>query len=171
MATRSSQGEWGGWDTWHAWARRERCSKVLVGKPKGKRAHEKPRHRWVDGIRMDITEIGWGVWSGFSWPRIGTGGGLSWTQWWTFWRRGVSIILDNDDVHFTQRSPWVLLCVSEPTVQTLNHWWRSYIILVHLTTLFSNSNYLSSIMVLQGSRRVCWGIQSQQTASKVGWSL
>jgi hypothetical protein len=50
--------------------------KVLVGKSKGKRAHGKPRHRWVDGIRMDITEIGWGVWSGFSWPRIGTGGGL-----------------------------------------------------------------------------------------------
>jgi hypothetical protein len=30
-----------------------------------------------DGIRMDLREIGLeGVWSGFSWLRIGTGGGL-----------------------------------------------------------------------------------------------
>jgi hypothetical protein len=28
--------------------------KVLVGKPKGKRPHERPRHRWEDGIRMDL---------------------------------------------------------------------------------------------------------------------
>jgi hypothetical protein len=41
---------------------------------------------------MDIREIGWGVWSGFSWLGIGTGGGLLWTRWWTFgfWRHGVS---------------------------------------------------------------------------------
>jgi hypothetical protein len=45
--------------------------KVLGGKPKGKR----PR-RWEDGIRMDLREIGLGVWSGFRWLRIGAGGGL-----------------------------------------------------------------------------------------------
>jgi hypothetical protein len=29
------------------------------------------------GIKMDLREIGWGGgWSGFSWLRIGTGGGL-----------------------------------------------------------------------------------------------
>jgi hypothetical protein len=33
--------------------------KVLVGKPKGKRPLERPRHRWEDGIRMDLKEIGW----------------------------------------------------------------------------------------------------------------
>jgi hypothetical protein len=30
--------------------------RVLVGRPKGKR----PRHRWEDGIKMDLREIGWG---------------------------------------------------------------------------------------------------------------
>jgi alpha-glucosidase (family GH31 glycosyl hydrolase) len=30
----------------------------------------------IDGIKMDLREIGWGVWSGFAWLRIGTVGGL-----------------------------------------------------------------------------------------------
>jgi hypothetical protein len=30
----------------------------------------------MDGIRMDLREIGWGVLIGFTWLRIGTGGGL-----------------------------------------------------------------------------------------------
>jgi hypothetical protein len=34
--------------------------KFLVGKPEGKRVIERPRHRWEDGIRMDLREIGWG---------------------------------------------------------------------------------------------------------------
>jgi hypothetical protein len=34
--------------------------KVLVGKPEGKRPLGRPRHRWEDGIRMDLREIGWG---------------------------------------------------------------------------------------------------------------
>jgi hypothetical protein len=33
--------------------------KVLVGKPEGKRPLGRPRHRWEDGIRMDLREIGW----------------------------------------------------------------------------------------------------------------
>jgi hypothetical protein len=51
--------------------------RVLVGKPEGKRPFERPRHRHEDGIKMDLREIGWGVWSGFTWLRIGTVGGLS----------------------------------------------------------------------------------------------
>jgi hypothetical protein len=35
--------------------------KVLVGKPKEKRALERPRHRWEDGIRMDLRETGLGT--------------------------------------------------------------------------------------------------------------
>jgi hypothetical protein len=35
--------------------------KVLVRKPEGKSALERPRRRWEDGIGMDIGEIGWGV--------------------------------------------------------------------------------------------------------------
>jgi hypothetical protein len=34
--------------------------RVLVGKPEGKRPLERPRRRWQDGIRMDLTEIAWG---------------------------------------------------------------------------------------------------------------
>jgi hypothetical protein len=50
--------------------------RVLVGKPEGKSPLERPRRRWEDGIRMDLREIGWLVWSGFTWLRIGTVGGL-----------------------------------------------------------------------------------------------
>jgi hypothetical protein len=31
--------------------------RILVGKPEGKRPLGRPRHRWVDNIKMDITEI------------------------------------------------------------------------------------------------------------------
>ena len=31
--------------------------RVLVGKPKGKRPLGRPRHRWVDNIRMDLQEV------------------------------------------------------------------------------------------------------------------
>jgi hypothetical protein len=50
--------------------------KVLVGKPEGKRPLGRLRRRWEDGIRMDLRQIGLGVWIGFDWPRTGTGGGL-----------------------------------------------------------------------------------------------
>jgi hypothetical protein len=33
---------------------------ILVAKPEGKRPMGRPRHRWVDNIRMDLGEIGWG---------------------------------------------------------------------------------------------------------------
>jgi hypothetical protein len=41
--------------------------KVLVGKPKGKRPLGRPRHRWNDDIKMDLQEVGCGVWNGLSW--------------------------------------------------------------------------------------------------------
>jgi hypothetical protein len=50
--------------------------KVLVGKSEGNRPLERPRRRWKDGLKLDLREIGWGVWSGFTWLRIGTVGGL-----------------------------------------------------------------------------------------------
>jgi hypothetical protein len=34
--------------------------KVLVGKTEGKRPLGRPSHRWEDGIRMYLREIGWG---------------------------------------------------------------------------------------------------------------
>jgi hypothetical protein len=32
--------------------------RILVGKPEGKRSLVRPKHRWVDNIKMDIREIG-----------------------------------------------------------------------------------------------------------------
>jgi hypothetical protein len=43
------------WDT-------RKVYKVLVGKPEGKRPLGRPRRRWEDRIRMDLREIGLGVW-------------------------------------------------------------------------------------------------------------
>jgi hypothetical protein len=51
--------------------------KLLMGKPEGRRQLERPMSRWADGIRKDLRDIGGGrLWSGFTWLRIGTGGGL-----------------------------------------------------------------------------------------------
>jgi hypothetical protein len=33
---------------------------LLVGKPEGKKSLERQRCRWVDNIKMDVGEIGWG---------------------------------------------------------------------------------------------------------------
>jgi hypothetical protein len=33
---------------------------ILVGKPEGKRPLGRPIRRWVDNIKMDLREIGWG---------------------------------------------------------------------------------------------------------------
>jgi hypothetical protein len=50
--------------------------KVLVGKPEGKRPLGRSRHRWENGIRTYLREIGWEVWIRFDRLRIGTGGEL-----------------------------------------------------------------------------------------------
>jgi len=36
------------------------CIGALVGKPEGKRLLGRPRHRWVDHIRMALQEVGCG---------------------------------------------------------------------------------------------------------------
>jgi hypothetical protein len=45
--------------------------RLLVGKPEGKSPLGRPRRRWVDNIRMDLGEVGWG-----DVDRTGTGGEL-----------------------------------------------------------------------------------------------
>jgi hypothetical protein len=47
------------------------ASRILVGKPEGKRRLERPGRKWVDNIKMDLREIGWG-----GMLRIGTSGGF-----------------------------------------------------------------------------------------------
>jgi hypothetical protein len=45
--------------------------RVLVGKPEGKIPLGRPRHRWVDNIRMDLQEVGCGYvdWIGLAQDR------------------------------------------------------------------------------------------------------
>jgi hypothetical protein len=38
---------------------RRNAYRILVGKPEGKRPLGRPRHRWVDNIKMDLREVGW----------------------------------------------------------------------------------------------------------------
>jgi hypothetical protein len=58
------------------------------------------RDRWEDqcvdgrmGSKWTLGRLVGGVWSGFTWLRIGTVGGLLWMRWWTlgFWRHGVRL--------------------------------------------------------------------------------
>jgi hypothetical protein len=44
-----------------------------VGKPEGKRPVGRPRRRWLDNIRRDLVDVGWGD---VDWLRIGTAGEL-----------------------------------------------------------------------------------------------
>ena len=46
-----------------------------MGKLEGKRPLGRPRRRWEDDIKLDLQEVGCGVWTGSSWLSIGTGGG------------------------------------------------------------------------------------------------
>jgi hypothetical protein len=45
--------------------------RILVGKPEGKRPLGRPRRRWVDNIKMNLREIGWGCtdWIGLAQDR------------------------------------------------------------------------------------------------------
>jgi hypothetical protein len=41
--------------------------RILVGKPEGKRPLGRPRHRWVDNIKMVLRGIGW---DGMDWIKL-----------------------------------------------------------------------------------------------------
>jgi hypothetical protein len=45
--------------------------RLLVGKPEGKRPLGRPRHRWMDNIKVDLLEIGLSVvdWIGLAQDR------------------------------------------------------------------------------------------------------
>jgi hypothetical protein len=36
-------------------------SGTVLGRPEGRRALERPRHRWKDNIKIDLQEEGWGI--------------------------------------------------------------------------------------------------------------
>jgi hypothetical protein len=41
----------------HAWGGKRNAYRLLVGKPEGKKPLGRPRRRWVDNIKMDLSEI------------------------------------------------------------------------------------------------------------------
>jgi hypothetical protein len=45
--------------------------RLLVGKPEGRRPLERARRRWLDNIRIDLVELGWGdvAWIGLTQDR------------------------------------------------------------------------------------------------------
>jgi hypothetical protein len=55
---------------------KRKAYRSLVGKPQGKRPLGRPRHRWVDNIKMNLGEVDGVMWTGLVWLRIGTGGEL-----------------------------------------------------------------------------------------------
>jgi hypothetical protein len=57
--------------------------RILVGKPEGKRPLKGPRRRWVDNIKMDLREVGWG---GMDWIDLDQDGDQ--------WRAIVNIVMN-----------------------------------------------------------------------------
>jgi len=47
--------------------------RVLVVKPEGKSPLGRLRRKWENNIKMDLKEVGCGVWTGSIWIRIGKG--------------------------------------------------------------------------------------------------
>jgi hypothetical protein len=62
---------------WHAWQRREKCTRAWW---ESLRERDHLEDRGVGGrMGMDLRVIGWGwLWSGVTWFRVGTDGGLLW---------------------------------------------------------------------------------------------
>jgi hypothetical protein len=46
---------------WHEWGRTGNVYNLLVDMPERKRPLGRPRHRWVDNIKMDFVAMGCGV--------------------------------------------------------------------------------------------------------------
>jgi hypothetical protein len=62
----------------------EECISVIGGKPEGKKPLGRPRHRWVDNIKMGLGERG-------------LGGGIDWIgtiQDWDKWRALVNAVMN-----------------------------------------------------------------------------
>jgi hypothetical protein len=48
------------WEGHKARIEKRNACRLLVGKPEGKRPLERPRRRWVDNVRINLGEVGWG---------------------------------------------------------------------------------------------------------------
>jgi hypothetical protein len=76
------------------------------GKSRRKGNTPKPETCMGEWVQNWSPEIGWGVWSGFSWLMIGTDGGLLWIRWWTFGfsHHGVNWLLQ---FNVTDKTGWL----------------------------------------------------------------
>jgi hypothetical protein len=45
---------------WHEWGDKRNMYRLLERKPEGRRPLGRPRGRWVDNIKIYVSEIGWG---------------------------------------------------------------------------------------------------------------
>jgi hypothetical protein len=73
---RSNQGECGFQDMWHAWELGETCTGFCWEIPKGKDYLEDQGVDGSMGSKWILRRLFGGVWSGFTWLRMGTVGGL-----------------------------------------------------------------------------------------------
>jgi hypothetical protein len=66
------------WEGHIARMEKRNAYRLLVEKREGKRPLGRQRRMWIDNIRMDLGETGWGGggWTGLVWFRIGTSGKL-----------------------------------------------------------------------------------------------
>jgi hypothetical protein len=44
----------------HEWGGKRKAYRFLVGKPGGMKPLGRPRHRWLNNVRMYHVEVGWG---------------------------------------------------------------------------------------------------------------
>jgi hypothetical protein len=42
------------------WEEKRNSYRLMMGKPEGERPLGRPRHRWVNNIKMNLVEVGWG---------------------------------------------------------------------------------------------------------------
>ena len=52
----------------------EGCLQGFGEDPEGKRPFGRSRHRWEDNMKIDLKEVGFGVWTESRWLRRGTDG-------------------------------------------------------------------------------------------------
>jgi hypothetical protein len=61
---------------WHAWERREKCTRFWWESPKKKDHSEDRGVDWKMESEFILQRLARGLWIGFDWLRIGTGGEL-----------------------------------------------------------------------------------------------
>jgi hypothetical protein len=139
----------------HAWERGETCRGFWRESAKEKTLG-RPRRRWEDGNTIDFREICWGVWSGFTWLRTGTVGGLLWMRWWTFrfWYRGVSFCF-HCAVPIEQWTLGISVKLEKNCIRARRPMKR-IVVSKHTFTVWSG-------------RRKCWGRQRKRCTEQVHW--